>query len=83
MPRWDSAPGGQPVSGPCAATARLCRTRAAFAQLGLEGHGGRAFEGVAIRVARHVLAVAAGIRPGNGKTSAPVTRSPVLVAYGR
>jgi hypothetical protein len=47
-------------------------------QLDLEQHGGRTFEGVAIRVAQRVLAMAAGIWHNN-KTGAPVTRS--LIAY--
>ena len=47
-------------------------------QLDLEAHGGRTFEGVAIRVAQRILALAAAIWHNN-KTGAPVTRS--LVAY--
>jgi len=47
-------------------------------QLDLEAHGGRTFEGVAIRVAQRILAMAAAIWHNN-KTSAPVTRS--LIAY--
>jgi hypothetical protein len=47
-------------------------------QLDLEEHGGRTFEGVAIRVAQRVLAMTAGIWHNN-KIGAPVTRS--LVAY--
>ncbi|WP_374203163.1 transposase [Streptomyces sp. MBT84] len=47
-------------------------------QLDLEQHGGRTFEGVAIRVAQRILAMAAGIWHNN-KTGARVTRS--LVAY--
>ncbi|MCX5210817.1 IS982 family transposase [Kitasatospora sp. NBC_00240] len=47
-------------------------------QLDLEEHGGRTFEGVAIRVAQRILAMAAGIWHNN-KIGAPVTRS--LVAY--
>jgi hypothetical protein len=47
-------------------------------QLDLEEHGGRTFEGVAVRVAQRVLAMAAGIWHNN-KIGAPVTRS--LVAY--
>ncbi len=43
-------------------------------QFDLEAHGGRAFEGVAIRVAQRILAVAAAIWHNN-KTGAPVTRS--------
>lgn len=47
-------------------------------QLDLREHGGRTFEGVAIRVAQRILARAAGIWH-NHKIGAPVTRS--LVAY--
>jgi hypothetical protein len=47
-------------------------------QLDLETHGGRTFEGVAIRVAQRILAMAAAIWHNN-KTGAPVTRS--LIAY--
>ena len=47
-------------------------------QLALEQHGGRTFEGVAIRVAQRILAMAAGIWHNN-KLGAPVTRS--LIAY--
>jgi len=47
-------------------------------QLDLEQHGGRTFEGVAIRVAQRVLAMAAGIWHNN-KTRAPITRS--LIAF--
>jgi Transposase DDE domain len=47
-------------------------------QLDLEQHGGRTFEGVAIRVAQRILAMAAAIWHNN-KTGAPVTRS--LIAY--
>ncbi len=47
-------------------------------RLDLEQHGGRTFDGVAIRVAQHVLAVAAGIWHNNA-VGAPVTRS--LIAY--
>ena len=47
-------------------------------QLDLEQHGGRTFEGVAIRVAQRILAMAAGIWHNN-KIGAPVTRS--LIAY--
>ncbi|MFG2970310.1 IS982 family transposase [Streptomyces sp. NPDC048288] len=47
-------------------------------QLDLEQHGGRTFEGAAIRVAQRVLALAAAIWHNN-KTGAPVTRS--LIAY--
>ncbi|MEV5282868.1 IS982 family transposase [Streptomyces sp. NPDC052811] len=43
-------------------------------QLDLEQHGGRTFEGVAIRVAQRVLAMAAGIWHNN-QAGAPVTRS--------
>jgi hypothetical protein len=47
-------------------------------QLDLEQHGGRTFEGVAIRVAQRILAMATAIWH-NRKTQAPVTRS--LIAY--
>jgi len=47
-------------------------------QLGLEQHGGRTFEGVAVRVAQRVLAMAAAIWH-NHKTGAPITRS--LIAF--
>ena len=47
-------------------------------QLDLEAHGGRTFEGVAIRVAQRILVMAAAIWHNN-KTGAPVTRS--LIAY--
>jgi hypothetical protein len=47
-------------------------------QLDLEQHGGRTFEGVAIRVAQRILTLAAGIWHNN-KIGAPVTRS--LIAY--
>lgn len=47
-------------------------------QLDLEAHGGRTFEGVAIRVAQRILAMAAAIWHNNN-TSQPVTRS--LIAY--
>jgi hypothetical protein len=47
-------------------------------QLDLEQHGGRSFEGVAIRVAQRILAMAAAIWHNN-QTSALVTRS--LVAF--
>ena len=47
-------------------------------QLDLEKHGGQSFEGVAIRVAQRVLAMAAAIWHNN-KTGQPVTRS--LIAY--
>ncbi|MGI5291574.1 IS982 family transposase [Nonomuraea polychroma] len=47
-------------------------------QLDLEQHGGRTFEGVAIRVAQRVLAMAAGIWHNN-QIGAPVTRS--LIAF--
>ena len=47
-------------------------------QLDLEEHGGRTFEGVAVRVAQRLLAMAAAIWHNN-KTGAPVTRS--LIAY--
>ena len=44
----------------------------------LQAHGGRTFEGVAIRVAQRILAMAAAIWHNN-KTGVPVTRS--LIAY--
>lgn len=47
-------------------------------QLDLEQHGGRTFEGVAIRVAQRILAMAAATWH-NRNTGAPVTRS--LIAY--
>jgi hypothetical protein len=47
-------------------------------QLDLEEHGGRTFEGVAVRVAQRILAMATAIWHNN-KTGAPVTRS--LIAY--
>lgn len=47
-------------------------------QLDLEQHGGRTFEGVAIRVAQRVLALATGIGHNN-KIGASATRS--LIAY--
>jgi hypothetical protein len=47
-------------------------------QLDLEQHGARTIEGVAVRVAQRVLAMAAAIWHNN-KTAAPITRS--LVAY--
>ena len=47
-------------------------------QLDLESHGGRTFEGTAIRIAQRILAMAAAIWHNN-KTGAPVTRS--LIAY--
>jgi hypothetical protein len=47
-------------------------------QLDLEGHGGRTFEGVAIRVAQRILAMTCAIWH-NHKTGAPVTRS--LIAF--
>jgi hypothetical protein len=47
-------------------------------QLDLEGHGGRSIEGVAVRVAQRLLAMAAAIWHNN-KTAAPVIRS--LIAY--
>ncbi|XHM61980.1 transposase [Streptomyces iranensis] len=43
-------------------------------QLDLEQHGGRTFEGVAVRVAQRILAMAAAIGR-NHKTGAPSTRS--------
>jgi hypothetical protein len=47
-------------------------------QLDLERHGGQSFEGVAIRIAQRVLAMAAAIWHNN-KTGQPITRS--LIAY--
>ncbi len=47
-------------------------------QLDLEQHGGRTFEGVAVRVAQRILAMAAAIWH-NHKTGAPVARS--LIAF--
>ncbi|GGS10130.1 hypothetical protein GCM10010236_75780 [Streptomyces eurythermus] len=47
-------------------------------QLDLEQHGARAIEGVAVRVAQRVLALAAAIWHNN-KTGATVSRS--LIAY--
>lgn len=47
-------------------------------QLDLEQHGGRTFEGVAVRVAQRVLALAAAVWH-NHKTGQHVTRS--LIAY--
>lgn len=47
-------------------------------QLDLEQHGGRSFEGVAVRVAQRILAMATGIWHNN-KIGAPVTRS--LIAF--
>ncbi|MEV6339751.1 hypothetical protein AB0M12_34160 [Nocardia vinacea] len=47
-------------------------------QLDLERHGGRTFEGVAVRVAQRVLALCAAIWH-NHKTGQPVMRS--LIAY--
>jgi hypothetical protein len=47
-------------------------------QLDLEDHGGRSFEGVAVRVAQRVLAMAAAIWHNNA-TNAPIPRS--LIAY--
>jgi hypothetical protein len=47
-------------------------------QLDLEFHGGRSCEGVAIRIAQRILALAAAIW-FNNKTGAPVTRS--LIAF--
>jgi len=49
-------------------------------QLDLEEHGARTIEGVAVRVAQRVLALAAAIWHNN-KTGAPVTR--LLIAYDR
>ncbi|MEV6164815.1 hypothetical protein AB0L71_23385 [Streptomyces sp. NPDC052052] len=48
-------------------------------QLNLEQHGGRTFEGAAVRVAQRVLSMAAAIWR-NHKTGAPAMRS--LVAFG-
>lgn len=47
-------------------------------QLVLEQHGGRTFEGVAVRIAQRILAMTAAIWH-NHKTGQPVTRS--LIAY--
>jgi hypothetical protein len=47
-------------------------------QLGLEQHGGRTFEGVAVRVAQRILAMATAIWH-NHHTGAPITRS--LIAF--
>ncbi|MFF3402865.1 IS982 family transposase [Streptomyces sp. NPDC002659] len=47
-------------------------------QLDLEQHGGRTFEGVAVRVAQRILALAAAIWH-NHKTGQPITQS--LIAY--
>ena len=47
-------------------------------RLGLEQHGGRTFEGVALRVAQRILAMAAAIWH-NDHTTAPLTRS--LIAF--
>ncbi|MEV8561979.1 hypothetical protein AB0478_37125 [Streptomyces sp. NPDC051917] len=47
-------------------------------QLDLEQHGGRTFEGVAVRVAQRILAMTAAIWHDR-RTRAPVTRS--LIAY--
>ncbi|WP_030990001.1 IS982 family transposase [Streptomyces sp. NRRL WC-3744] len=49
-------------------------------QLDLEQHGGRTFEGVAIRVAQRVLAMAAGIWHNN-QTGEPVTRSLIALDH--
>jgi hypothetical protein len=46
--------------------------------LDLEQHGGRTFEGVAVRVAQRILAMTAAIWHDR-RTSAPVLRS--LIAY--
>lgn len=43
-------------------------------QLDLEQHGGRTFEGVAVRVAQRILAMASAIWQ-NHKTGTPVLRS--------
>ena len=47
-------------------------------QLGLEQHGGRTLEGVAVRIAQRTLAMAAAIWH-NHHTNAPITRS--LIAF--
>jgi hypothetical protein len=47
-------------------------------QLDLEQHGGRTFEGVAVRIAQRVLAMATAIWR-NHKTGAPIVRS--LIAF--
>jgi hypothetical protein len=47
-------------------------------QLDLEEHGGRTFEGVSVRIAQRILAMATAIWHNN-KTGAAVTRS--LIAY--
>jgi hypothetical protein len=47
-------------------------------QLDLENHGGRSTEGVGIRVAQRILAMAAAIWHNNA-TNAPINRS--LTAY--
>jgi len=47
-------------------------------QMDLELHGGRTFEGIAVRVAQRILAMAAAIWH-NHHTGQPVTRS--LIAY--
>ena len=47
-------------------------------QLDLEAHGGRTFEGVAVRVAQRILAMATAIWH-NHRTGQPITRS--LIAY--
>jgi hypothetical protein len=47
-------------------------------QLDLEQHGGRTIDGVTVRIAQRILAMATAIWHNN-KTSAPVTRS--LTAY--
>ncbi|MGD3109333.1 IS982 family transposase [Streptomyces sp. YGL11-2] len=49
-------------------------------QLDLEQHGGRTFEGVAVRVAQRILAMAASIWH-NHKTGAPVLRSLTAFDY--
>ncbi|MBT8226917.1 MAG: hypothetical protein KJO75_15675 [Dactylosporangium sp.] len=49
-------------------------------QLDLELHGGRTFEGIAVRVAQRILAMTAAIWH-NHKTGQPVMRS--LLAYDR
>ena len=47
-------------------------------QLDLEQHGGRTFEGVAVRIAQRILAMAAAIWH-NHRTGQPISRS--LIAY--
>ncbi len=45
-------------------------------RLDLDDHGGRSCAGVAIRVARRILAMAAAMWHDNA-TTAPITRSPI------